>query len=124
MIQEVAVKVPDLIRNPPDHNLYQTLKDQLLRMVALNDYARAEAIANILLIGNIQPSTLMSRMLSLFPDGHKPCFFRRTAMNYVFLPRSCSLLLFGKLAGRQEDMFSLPASAPESSLIYLQDLLS
>ena len=37
---------------------------------------------------------------------------------------SCSLLLLWKLAARQEDAFSLPASVPESSLIYLQDLLS
>ena len=36
---------------------------------------------------------------------------------------SCSLLLVGKLAARQEDVFSLPASTPDSSLIYLQDLL-
>ena len=35
----------------------------------------------------------------------------------------CSLLLVGKLAARQEDVVSLPAGAPESSLIYLQDLL-
>ena len=36
----------------------------------------------------------------------------------------CSLLLVGKLAARQEDAFSLPAGAPESYLIYLQDFLS
>ena len=32
--------------------------------------------------------------------------------------------LVGKLAARQEDAFTLPAGAPESSLIFLQDLLS
>ena len=36
----------------------------------------------------------------------------------------CSLLLVRKLAAWQEDVLSLPAGAPESSLIYLQDLLS
>ena len=35
-----------------------------------------------------------------------------------------SLLLVGKLAGRQEDAFSFPACASGSSLIYLLDLLS
>ena len=77
--QEVVVKVLDLIRNPPDDSPYQTLKDRLLRMFALNNYTHAEAIANLPLTGGMQPFTLMSRMLGLLPDGHKPCFFLRVA---------------------------------------------
>ena len=42
---------------------------------ALNDYALAKAMANLPLTGHMQPSTLMSRMLGLLPDGHAPCFF-------------------------------------------------
>ena len=47
MMQEVAVKVLDLISNPPIENPYQHLKDRLLRVYALNDYACAEAIVNL-----------------------------------------------------------------------------
>ena len=79
MMQEVAVKVLDLIRNPPEDYPYPSLKAQLLRMFALNNYACAEAIANLPLMGDMQPSALMSRMLGLLPDGHKPCFFLRAA---------------------------------------------
>ena len=53
MRQEVAVKVLALIRNPPDDDPHQTLKDRLLRMFALNDYACAEAIANLPLTGHM-----------------------------------------------------------------------
>ena len=60
MMQEVAVKVLYLIRNPPDDNPYQTLKDQLLRMLPLNNYPCPEAIANLPMTGNRQPSVLMS----------------------------------------------------------------
>ena len=34
-----------------------------------------------------------------------------------------SLLLVGKLAAQQEDVFSLPASAPESSCVYSPPLV-
>ena len=61
MIWEVAVKVLNLIQNPPANNPYRHLKDRLLRIFALNDYTRAEAIANLPLISHVQPSTLMSR---------------------------------------------------------------
>ena len=47
MTLEVTVKVLDLIRNPSADNPYQHLKDRLLRMFALNNYAHAEAIANL-----------------------------------------------------------------------------
>ena len=71
MTQEVTVKVRDLIRNPNDDDPYQTFKDQLLRMFALNNYAHAEAIANLPLTSNMQPSTLMSQVwvLGLLTDG-------------------------------------------------------
>ena len=48
-------------------------------MFALNDYARAEAIANLPMTGDMQPSNLMSRMLRLLPAGHAPSFFLRAA---------------------------------------------
>ena len=48
-------------------------------MFTLNDYTCAEAIANLPLTGNMQPSTLMSWMLGLLPAVYKPCFFLRAA---------------------------------------------
>ena len=48
-------------------------------MYALNDYARPEAIVNLPLTCNMQPSILMSRILGLLPAGHGPCFFLRAA---------------------------------------------
>ena len=74
MTQEVAMKVLNLNRNPSTDDPYQHLKNRLLSMFALNDYAHAEAIANLTLTGNMQPSALMSRMLRLLPYGHAPCF--------------------------------------------------
>ena len=71
--QKVAIKVLNLIRNPPAQDPYQHLKDRLLRMFALNNYACTEAIANLPLTTIMQPSTLMSRMLCLLPASHEPC---------------------------------------------------
>ena len=48
-------------------------------MFALNNKARAVAIANLPLTRDMQPSILMSRMLGLFPASHEPCFFLRAA---------------------------------------------
>ena len=48
-------------------------------MFLLNNYACAEAIANLPLTGNMQPSTLMSPMLGILPEGHALCFFRPSA---------------------------------------------
>ena len=79
MMQEVAVKVLNIIRNPPAEDSYRHLKDRLLRMFVLNDYSCAEAILNLPLSGEMQPSTLMSRMLSLLPTSHEPSFFLRAA---------------------------------------------
>ena len=46
-------------------------------MYAINDYA-CEAIANLPLSGDMQPSFL-SQMLGLLPVGHKPCFYFQAA---------------------------------------------
>ena len=46
---------------------------------SLSTITLAEAIANLPLTGNMQPFTLMSRMLGLLPASHKPCFFLRAA---------------------------------------------
>ena len=76
MSQSDATKVLDLIRAPPaDH--YRHIKEHLLKMYALTDYARYEAISSLPLSGDMLPSALMSTMLALLPADHQACFFLR-----------------------------------------------
>ena len=77
--QETANQVLDLIKNPPSADPYEALKSRLLRLFALDDYQRFEAISSLPLSGDMKPSKLMSNMLALLPLGHKPCFFLRGA---------------------------------------------
>ena len=63
MSQSDAVKILDLIRAPPATDPYRHLKDRLLRMCALTDYARYEAISSLPLSGDMLPSALMLKML-------------------------------------------------------------
>ena len=75
MSQSDTVKVLDLIRAPPATNPYQHLKDCLLRMYALTDYAHFKAVSNVPLSGDLLPSALMLRMLTLLPADYQACFF-------------------------------------------------
>ena len=75
MSQSDTVKVLDLIRAPPATNPYQHLKDCLLRMYALTDYAYFKAVSNVPLSGDLLPSALMLRMLTLLPADYQACFF-------------------------------------------------
>ena len=77
--QETANQVLDLIKSPLSSNPYKALKNRLLKLFALDDYQRYEAISNLPLSGDMKPSKLMSNMLALLPVGHKPCFFLRGA---------------------------------------------
>ena len=77
MTQEVAVKVLNLIKKPPAKDAYHHIKDRFSWMFALDNYAQCDAIANLPLSGNTQPSNLMSQMLGLLPAG----------MNLVFSSR-------------------------------------
>jgi len=77
--QETANQVLDLIKSPPSSEPYEALKTRLLKLFALDDYQRYEAISNLPLSGDMKPSKLMSNMLALLPVDHKPCFFLRGA---------------------------------------------
>ena len=77
--QETANQVLNLIKSPLSSDPYEALKSRLLKLFALDDYQRYEAISNLPLSGNMKPSKLMSNMLALLPLGHKPCFFLRGA---------------------------------------------
>ena len=73
--QNTANQVLDLIKSPLSSDPYQALKNWLLKLFALDDYQRYEAITSLPLSGDMKPSKLMSSMLALLPIGHKPCFF-------------------------------------------------
>ena len=77
--QDTANQVLDLIKSPPTAGPYKALKNRLLKLFALDDYQRYEAISNLPLSGDMKPSKLMSNMLALLPAGHKPCFFLKGA---------------------------------------------
>ena len=77
--QETANQVLDLIKAPPVEGPYEALKRRLLKLFALDDFQRYEAISSLPLSGDMKPSKLMSNMLALLPVGHKPCFFLRGA---------------------------------------------
>ena len=74
MSQSDAVKVLDLI-SPPPADPYRHIKERLLKMYTLTDYARYEAISSLPLSGDMLPSALMSKMLALLPADHQACFF-------------------------------------------------
>ena len=75
MSQNNAVKVLDLISAPPCDNSYGHLKNRLLQMYGLTDYAVFEDISSLPFSEDMLPSALMSKMLSLLPAGHEACFF-------------------------------------------------
>ena len=75
MSQTDAAKVLDLIRVPSADNPYGHLKEILLWMYALTDFASYEPISSLPLSGDMLPSGLMSKMLALLPFNHQACFF-------------------------------------------------
>lgn len=80
--QSVALRVLDLIENPPEENKYTALKERLIHTFALSEYERAGNILHIDDLGDRKPSELMDVMLGHL-GGEAPCFlFRR-----IFLER-------------------------------------
>ena len=77
--QETANQVLDLIKSPPATDPYEALKIWLLKLFALDDFQRYEAISNLPLSGDMKPSKLMSNILALLPVGHEPHFFLKGA---------------------------------------------
>ena len=63
--QETANQVLDLIKSPPATEPYEAL----LKLFALDDFQRYEAISNLPLFRDMKPSKLMSNMLALLPVG-------------------------------------------------------
>ena len=75
MSQNDAVKALDLILASPHDDPYCHPQNRLFRMYGVTDYAGCEAITSLSFSGDMLPSALMSKMLSLLPSGDKACFF-------------------------------------------------
>ena len=79
MSQQEVVKVLDLVRCPPPLDPFDQLKSRLLSLYAMTEYARYEAFISLPMSGDMLPSALMSKMLGLLPEDHKPCWFFRSS---------------------------------------------
>ena len=79
MSQTNVVKVLDLIRIPPQDYPYGHLQNCLTSMYGLTNYACYKAITSLPFLGDMLPSALISKMLSLLPSRQEACFFLRGA---------------------------------------------
>ena len=105
-----AVKVLNLICAPPHKDPYSHLKNiRLLRMYGLTDYAHYEAITSLPFSGDMLPSALMSKMLSLLPSGLEVCFF----LHGAFLKRLPLDVRSHLVLDRTSDPLSLALCANE-----------
>lgn len=71
--QDTASRVADLLDNPPENNMYQTLKDRLLDTYELTESQRASQLLHMSGLGDRKPSQLMDDMLAL-AGTHTTCF--------------------------------------------------
>ena len=78
-------------------------------MYALTDYECHKAITSLPFSGDMFPSNLMSKMLSLSSSGHKACFFLRGA----FLKRLPTDVRSHLVQDRTSDPLSLALGADE-----------
>ena len=72
--QATALRVIDVLEDPPQHNTYDNLKRRLTDIFGLSRRQRADQLLDIGLhsLGNRRPSQLMDEMLALL-GSHKPC---------------------------------------------------
>jgi len=75
--KEDAEQLADLICSPPSSEPYETLKRRLFDLYELNSFQRFESFISLPFSADMKPSHLMSKMLHLLPEDHKPGFFVR-----------------------------------------------
>ena len=67
---ELADVVEDIIRSPPTHEPYTTLKDAILKRTSLSDHQRSQELFKNLERGDRTPSQLYRHMRNLLGDKH------------------------------------------------------
>ena len=75
--EDVAFTVMAAIENPPPGNKYENLKNELLRQFTLSSAEMAESLLNLTGLGDLRPSHLLQKILSLHPREDKPNFLTR-----------------------------------------------
>ena len=72
--QATALRVIDVLEDPPQHNKYDNLKRRLTDIFGLSRRQRADQLLDVGLhsLGDRRPSQLMDEMLALL-GSHKPC---------------------------------------------------
>ena len=72
--QATALRVIDVLEDPPQHNKYDNLKRRLTDIFGLSRRQRADQLLDIGLhsLGDRRPSQLMDELLALL-GSHKPC---------------------------------------------------
>ena len=75
--EDVAFTVMTAIESPPPGNKYENLKKELLRQFTLSSAEMAESLLNLPGLGDLRPSHLLQKILSLHPKDEKPNFLTR-----------------------------------------------
>ena len=72
--QSIALRVIDVLEDPPQHGKYDNLRRRLTDVFGLSPRQRADRLLEFGAhsLGDMRPSQLMDEMLG-FLGGHKPC---------------------------------------------------
>ena len=70
--QSTALRVIDILEDPPQTGKYANLKKRLTDIFGLSQRQRADRLLDVKCLGDRAPSQLMDEMLALLGD-HKPC---------------------------------------------------
>jgi len=65
---EVATEVWDLLTSPPTVNPYTTLKEQLIKCLAVSEQCRMQQLQSLEDLGDCKPTQLLCRMQQLLRD--------------------------------------------------------
>ena len=75
--EDVALRVLEVISDPPAEGKYDALKTALMAQFALKPAEMAAALLDLPGLGDQKPSQLLQHMISLHPPGEKPNFLVR-----------------------------------------------
>ena len=71
--QDTASRIADVLDDPPQNNMYQTIKDRLVGAFDITESQRAAQLLHMGGLGDRKPSQLLDEMLTL-AGGHRDCF--------------------------------------------------